>query len=132
MTPSVEYKTTSTDQQIPAAAGVESATNPFVLGLAADATVVALPMRDSVGGCAAFALRDMNNVRDGRCRVNVASTAAIATNGMLNPSTFAANNGLDPAQLRVFRTSSTSLTPAGVANAVTLVACAPVGTTSSC
>ena len=132
VTPSTYYTTTSTDQQVPAMPVSTSAVNPNVLSLTASTTFVSLPHSNSLGSCTASALRDMNSLTDGKCRVNVATTAAIASNGMLNPATFANNNGLVASSLNVFRMSSSSLTAAGTAATVTLAACTVSGTTNIC
>ena len=107
------------------------ALNPYVSNLPTTA-FTSLPIANSLGGCTASTLRDMNSISNGRCRVNVASTAAISTDGMLNPSTFAVNNGLISSSLNVYRMSSTSLTAAGTASTVTLSGCTTSGTTNIC
>jgi hypothetical protein len=103
VTPSSNYQTTSSDQQVPPASASVSAVNPYVLELGAVVAYPALPMRDGLGQCATTTLRNLNNIASGKCRVSVASTAAIATNALLNPASFAIANGLTAASLRVFR-----------------------------
>jgi hypothetical protein len=117
---------------VPATSASISAVNPNVLSLTASTTFTALPFRNSLGGCTASALRDMNNIQNGRCRVSVANSAAIAGNALLDPSAFAAANGLTASSLNVYRMSSTSLTAAGTVSTVTLSACSVSGTSNIC
>ena len=111
--------------------GSISAVNPYVVALTSSTSFTALPIRDSMGDCTASPLRDGNSISMGKCRVFVTSSASIATNSMLDPSTFAASTGLTASSLKVFSTNSSSFTTIGTASSP-LGSCTASGTTNIC
>lgn len=95
------FVSSTTDSQVSVASTSTPAVSSSLLSLGNIATYPNLPVKDSMGLCGKYTLKDMNIIQDGACRVYL-TTSTLSTNSYLSLSTFASNNNLALGSLVVY------------------------------
>lgn len=106
------FISTTTNSQISDSLVTVSAVSSSNLNLANSNLYINLPIKSSSGVCGQQALKDMNLVLDGSCKVLLSSTSALSANTYLSLSAFTAANNIILNSLTVYSLSTPSSTGA--------------------